>query len=94
MDRPGIGGSDPKPGRTVAGWPADVEELAEHLGLDRFVVSGWSAGGPHALACAHALGQQVDAVGLLGGSGRLDEPGFVAEMSTAAAWRRDVAFRL
>jgi len=87
VDRPGIGGSDPKPGRSVADWPADVEDLAEQLGLDRFAVSGWSAGSAYALACAGGLGARIDAVALVGGSGRLDRPGFVGQMSTAAAWR-------
>jgi pimeloyl-ACP methyl ester carboxylesterase len=87
VDRPGIGGSDPKPGRSVADWPADVEELAEQLELDRFAVSGWSAGGAYALACAGELGPRIDAVAIVGGSGRLDRPGFVGQMSTAATWR-------
>jgi pimeloyl-ACP methyl ester carboxylesterase len=87
IDRPGIGGSDPKPGRSVADWPADIAELAEQLGLDRFAVSGWSAGGAYALACATRLGARIDAVALVGGSGRVDRPGFVDEMSTAVAWR-------
>ena len=87
VDRPGVGGSDPKPGRTVADWPADVEDLAEQLELDRFAVSGWSAGGAYALACAHELQPRIDAVALVSGSGRLDLPGFVEQMSTAAAWR-------
>jgi pimeloyl-ACP methyl ester carboxylesterase len=87
VDRPGVGGSEPKPGRSVADWPADVEDLAERLELDRFAVSGWSAGGAYALACAHALQPRIDAVALVGGAGRLDLPGFVEQMSTASAWR-------
>jgi pimeloyl-ACP methyl ester carboxylesterase len=87
VDRPGVGESDPKPGRSVADWPADVEELAEQLELDRFAVSGWSAGGAYALACAHELQPRIDAVALVSGAGRLDLPGFVEQMSTAAAWR-------
>lgn len=87
VDRPGVGGSDPKPGRSVADWPADVEELAEQLELDRFAVSGWSAGGAYALACAHELRPRIDAVALVSGAGRLDLPGFVEQMSTASAWR-------
>lgn len=70
-----------------SGWAPDVEELAERLGLDRFAVSGWSAGGAYALACAHALQPRIDAVALVSGVGRLDLPGFVKQMSTAAAWR-------
>jgi pimeloyl-ACP methyl ester carboxylesterase len=87
VDRPGVGGSDPKPGRSVANWPADVEELAKRLELDRFAVSGWSAGGAYALACAHELQPRIDAVALVSGAGRLDLPGFVEQMSTASAWR-------
>jgi pimeloyl-ACP methyl ester carboxylesterase len=87
LDRPGVGGSDPKPGRSVVDWAADVEELAEQLELECFAVSGWSAGGAYALACAHALGPRIDAVALVSGAGRLDLPGFVEQMSTAAAWR-------
>lgn len=86
-DRPGVGGSDPKRGRSVADWSADVEELAEQLELDRFAVSGWSAGGAYALACAHELQSRVDAVALVSAAGRLDLPGFAEQMSTAAAWR-------
>jgi pimeloyl-ACP methyl ester carboxylesterase len=87
LDRPGVGGSDPKPGRSVVEWSADVEEAAEQLELDRFAVSGWSAGGAYALACAHRLGPRIDAVVLVSGAGRLDLPGFVEQMSTAPAWR-------
>lgn len=87
LDRPGVGGSDPKPGRSVVDWPADVEEVAEQLELDRFAVSGWSAGGAYALACASQLGPRINAVALVSGAGRLDLPGFVEQMSTAAAWK-------
>jgi pimeloyl-ACP methyl ester carboxylesterase len=44
-NRPGIGRSDPQPGRTVLDWAADVEDLAKHLGVDRFAAMGWSMGG-------------------------------------------------
>lgn len=66
-DRPGVGGSDRDPGRTVASWAADVAALADHLGLDRFATVGWSAGGPHALATAAGLGDRVTRVATCGG---------------------------
>lgn len=66
VDRPGIGLSSPKPRRRIVDWPADAAGLADGLGLDRFAVLGWSGGGPYALACAHALGARVTAVGLVG----------------------------
>lgn len=87
VDRPGIGGSDPKPGRCVADWSTDVEELAERLELDRFTVTGWSGGAAYALACAHKLQSRIDGVALVGGAGRLDLPGFIEQMSTAMAWK-------
>lgn len=87
IDRPGIGGSDPMLGRSVADWPADVEELLDQLEVDRFAISGWSAGGAYALACAHALAPRIDAVALVSGVGPIYLPGYVEQMSTAAAWR-------
>lgn len=54
-DRPGIGGSDPQPGRTFAGWADDLVVLADSLGAPQFAVTGWSEGGPWALAAAAYL---------------------------------------
>jgi pimeloyl-ACP methyl ester carboxylesterase len=86
VDRPGVGGSDPKPGRSVVDWASDVEELAERLEVERFSVSGLSAGGPYALACAHEFGDRIECVALISTAGRLDVPGFVGQMHTARAW--------
>lgn len=62
VDRPGIGLSDPKPGRNLLDWPADIAELAEHLGLETFSIVGWSGGAPYALACAYALAGRIKAI--------------------------------
>ena len=43
-DRPGIGYSDPLPGRSILDWPDDVAELADALHAERFSVVGISAG--------------------------------------------------
>jgi pimeloyl-ACP methyl ester carboxylesterase len=59
VNRPGFGGSDPSPGRTVADHAADVEDLADALVLERFSVVGVSAGAPFALACAWRLPGRV-----------------------------------
>ena len=40
----------------------DLEALADALEIDRFMVIGVSAGGPYALAAAHALGDRVTRV--------------------------------
>lgn len=64
-DRPGYGGSDPKPGRTVADCAEDVRAIATALDLSRLAMWGWSGGGPHALACAALLPDLVAAVSVL-----------------------------
>ncbi|MGG7466354.1 alpha/beta fold hydrolase [Plantibacter sp. YIM 135347] len=65
--RPDYGGSTPVPDRDVASAAADVEELADALGLDRFAVLGASGGGPHALACAALLPGRVTAAACVAG---------------------------
>ena len=44
-DRPGFGGWDPQPGRSLTDWARDVAALADQLGIQRFAVSGISAVG-------------------------------------------------
>ncbi len=65
--RPSYGGSTPQPGRDVAAAAADVAELLDALGIERFATFGASGGGPHALACAALLGERVSAVATLAG---------------------------
>jgi pimeloyl-ACP methyl ester carboxylesterase len=79
-DRPGFGASTFQPGRLFGDWPADVAALADHLGLDRFFVSGISGGGPYTLACAHALGERVRAGGVISGGGDMSVPGALEGM--------------
>ena len=55
VDRPGLGKSDPQPDRTFAGWADDLEAVADALGAKTFAVTGWSEGGPWALAAAAYL---------------------------------------
>ncbi len=74
VDRPGIGRSSPHPGRRLLDWPGDVTRLADELGLDRFAVLGFSAGGPYAMACGYAVPERVQRIGLLAGVGPLDGP--------------------
>lgn len=66
IDRPGIGESTRDRGRTVAGWADDVAHVTDAIGLPRFCVVGWSAGGPHALACAARLPERVLATATIG----------------------------
>ena len=52
VDRPGIGRSSPQKERSYAGWADDLVAIADALGRREFGVTGWSEGGPWALAAA------------------------------------------
>jgi pimeloyl-ACP methyl ester carboxylesterase len=54
-DRPGYGGSDPQPGRTVADCASDVRAICAALDVQQLAMWGISGGGPHVLACAALL---------------------------------------
>lgn len=81
-DRPGIGGSDPKPGRTVLGWADDVAQLTALLAIDNFAVMGWSMGGQYAVAVGHALPSRTRRVAVIAGVLPLTEPGVFACLPT------------
>ncbi len=74
-DQPGVGGSSPKKRRRTVDWGADMEELADHLGLQRFNAAGHSGGGPHALAVAIHMPDRVGRVALASPVAPFDEPG-------------------
>jgi len=63
-ERPGIGVSDPDPGRTLRDWPADVAAFLDAVDVDRAPVLGVSGGGPYALACAHETPDRTLRVGV------------------------------
>jgi pimeloyl-ACP methyl ester carboxylesterase len=50
-DRAGYGGSTPKPGRSVVDVVADIEDVLDVLGIERYVSLGGSGGCPHSFAC-------------------------------------------
>jgi pimeloyl-ACP methyl ester carboxylesterase len=64
-DRPGYGGSDRHPGRSIADVAGDVAVIADHFGAVRLRTWGVSGGGPHALACAALLPDRVVAAAAL-----------------------------
>jgi pimeloyl-ACP methyl ester carboxylesterase len=95
--RPGYGGSTPRPlpdgGPRIVDDVPDVEAILDALGLDEFVVVGWSGGGPRALACAAVLSGRCRAAATLAGLAPFDGagldwfagmgPGNVADFSAA-----------
>lgn len=59
LDRPGVGGSDPLPGRTVTGYAADVAEVLDAVGIEQAAVGGLSNGGMYTMAVASVLPDRV-----------------------------------
>ncbi|MGE2729181.1 alpha/beta fold hydrolase [Mycolicibacterium vaccae] len=67
VDRPGIGSSTPYEYPRVIDFAADLRTVADTLGIDKMEIIGLSGGGPYTLACAAAMPERVEAVGILGG---------------------------
>ena len=82
-DRPGIGLSDPLPGRSFAAWARDIEGLADELGIERFGLFGISGGGPYTLATAAALPERVRAAAVICGAPPLGDAADKANMHWA-----------
>jgi len=59
LDRAGVGGSDPLPGRTAVGYAADVAEVLDALDLDKVAVGGLSNGGMYAMCVASVHPERV-----------------------------------
>jgi len=74
-DRPGYGGSSPRPGRTVADCASDVRAICADLGIERLAMWGASGGGPHVLACAALLPDLVAAAASLASLAPFDADG-------------------
>nr|WP_234712959.1 alpha/beta hydrolase [Mycolicibacterium komanii]CRL76828.1 alpha/beta hydrolase [Mycolicibacterium komanii] len=58
VDRPGMGRSSVQKARSYAGWAEDLTAVADALGHREFGVTGWSEGGPWALAAAAYIDPQ------------------------------------
>jgi pimeloyl-ACP methyl ester carboxylesterase len=81
FDRPGYGGSTQTPFglASVAGMAIQV---ADHFGVDQFRTTGWSGGGPFALATAALAGARVPTVGVIAGAGPFQlVPGLLDNLS-------------
>jgi len=88
-DRPGYGLSDPDPHRRLLEWPSDMAELADHLGISRFGITGLSGGGIYALACAAAIPHRLTDVVVTGCPGPMDREGALVDMrfmTRAGVW--------
>jgi pimeloyl-ACP methyl ester carboxylesterase len=67
-DRPGYGGSDPLPDRSLADTPAFVRPVLDDAGVDAVRVVAFSGGAPHALAFAARCPDRVTDVHLVAGA--------------------------
>jgi pimeloyl-ACP methyl ester carboxylesterase len=65
----GLTGPDPKEDYSRDNYVADILEVADRLGLERFVLGGNSMGGKHALAFAVAHPERLAGLVLVDGSG-------------------------
>ena len=79
-DRPGIGLSDPLPGRTILDWAHDIGELLDQIDVDRFAVMGWSMGGQYSAAPGH----RVTRVAIVAGALPLTDPDVYEELPMIA----------
>lgn len=88
-DRPGYGNSSPHPDFCFTSHSDDLQQLADHLQLARFALSGFSGGGVFAMATAHDLGQRVGRLTIAATPAvpLMDNPFEHASELTANAWR-------
>jgi pimeloyl-ACP methyl ester carboxylesterase len=74
VDRPGYGETSPSLGFNMNDATAAISACADHLGLDRFQVLGFSGGGPYALACAYTIPDRAYTAHLVSSLGPVDIP--------------------
>lgn len=74
-DRPGYGGRPRRAGRRIADAVTDVRCIAGALGIERMGVSGFSGGGPYALASAALLPELVTGAAVFASFAPYGSPG-------------------
>jgi pimeloyl-ACP methyl ester carboxylesterase len=75
VSRPGYGSSTRQPGRSVADVVEDTRTALDFVGADRAWILGWSGGGPHAMACAALMPDQVLGTALIASVAPYDAEG-------------------
>lgn len=88
-DRPGYGDSTPSPDYDFAQHTSDLCQLADHLGLERFAVSGFSGGGVFALGTANYLATRIERLVIVATPAvpLMENPFEQASELTANSWR-------
>jgi pimeloyl-ACP methyl ester carboxylesterase len=77
VDRPGAGLSTFTPKKSFQDFNRDINNLADHLGIDKFAVLGWSGGGPYALTYLAFFPERVTRAVIVG------SPALPFDVSTA-----------
>jgi pimeloyl-ACP methyl ester carboxylesterase len=67
-DRPGIRDSTFQPKRKLVDWPEVVQQLTDHLGIERFRILAISGGAPYAYVTAWKIPERVLAVAIASGA--------------------------
>jgi len=91
FDRPGYGHSVARSGRRIGDAGRWTQCIADTLGLDRFSLFGVSAGAPHAVAAAAAMGERVHKLCILNGVGPDELPGFDPAAAMLPETRQEIA---
>src|SRR6056297_1033384 len=88
-DRPGYGQSTPFPEYGFSHHSDDLRQLADHLQLEAFRLSGFSGGGVFAMAAAHGLGNRIEQLVIAATPAvpLIDNPYDYASELTANTWR-------
>lgn len=84
VDRPGYGGSDPQPERSLTSWASDIAVVADHFELNRFALLGVSGGALYTLAAAAGLGTRVSGIGIICGLAPMVLPQLAGAMPVPA----------
>ncbi len=79
-DRPGIGISTLKRGRSMLNWADDVEFLLNELAVDKLPLLGWSLGGSYAFACAYKIPQRLQKIATVGAASAMVPPITMADL--------------
>jgi pimeloyl-ACP methyl ester carboxylesterase len=72
-DRPGIRDSQFQPNRRLTDWPAFVNEIADHFGIQRFRILAISGGAPYAYASGSLTPKRVEKIAVVSGAPPLDQ---------------------
>lgn len=88
-DRPGYGQSTPCPEYGLSHHSDDLRQLADHLKLDEFRLSGFSGGGVFAMAAANELGNRIEELVIAATPAvpLMENPYEYASELTASTWR-------